>query len=136
MNENDVVTDKNFLLFCARNYNNVQTISSEEFFEDVKRIKYLKKLLTRFIEGGDLKERLILNHLIVLNNLFNSNVLCKILLLKMENYMNYLKPFLLFLNILPDKISNVKTVRVIDTKCIIMNEKVIEILKRMPIYGT
>ena len=67
---NDKLTDHNFLLFCAQHYDNSRYISTEEFVEDLNRIKYIKKLITRYVENGDLKERLILNHIIVLYNVF------------------------------------------------------------------
>ena len=62
---NDYIDDFNFLLFCAKNYDNAQCHDTEEFYEDLRRIKYIKKLVTRYIITGDLKERLILNHLII-----------------------------------------------------------------------
>ena len=76
---NEKLTEKNFLLYCASHYDNAQYISTEEFLEDLNRIKYIKKLITRYVENDDLKERLILNHIIILNNCFGPNVLCKIL---------------------------------------------------------
>jgi len=57
------LTDDNFFVFCARHYDK-QCHSTEEFIEDLQRIKYIKKLITRYEETGELKERLILNHLI------------------------------------------------------------------------
>ena len=66
---NDILTEKNFLLFCAKHYDNPVS-DSEEFFEDLNRLKYVKKLITRYIDNGELKERLILNHIIILNNCF------------------------------------------------------------------
>ena len=64
----DKLTNDNFLLYTASHYINAQYSSTEDFIEDLNRIKYIKKLITRYIEGGELKERLILNHIIILNN--------------------------------------------------------------------
>ena len=72
MNEN--LTEKNFLLFCASHYDNPQYYNTEDFMEDLNRIKYIKKLITRYVEKGELKERLILNHIIVLNNSTNIKI--------------------------------------------------------------
>ncbi len=127
----EVLTDKNFILYCAKHYDNPQCHSTEEFIEDIRRIKYVKKLITRFIETGELKERLILNHLIVLNNIFRPEPLCRILVLKMEQHLSYIKPFLLFLNILVPNILNVKTQRNIDTDDIAMNQRIIECLRKI-----
>ena len=71
---NDLLNDDNFLLYCASKYDNIKYASTEEFFEDLNRIKYIKKLVTRYTEYGELKERLILNHIIVLNNCFGAEV--------------------------------------------------------------
>ena len=65
MNEN--LTEKNFLLYCASHYDNAKYASTEDFIEDLNRLKYIKKLITRYLEYGELKERLILNHIIVLD---------------------------------------------------------------------
>ena len=123
------LTEKNFLLFCASHYDNSKYVSTEEFFEDLNRIKYIKKLITRYIECGDLKERLILNHIIILNNCFGPEALSKILYLKLKKHMIYIKPFLIFLQILPEKIFNVDNENVIDINLIPMDEKIIKKLR-------
>lgn len=102
----DKLTDENFLVFCAKVYDNPSAHSTEEFLEDLSRIRYVKKLLTRYQETGDLKERLILNHVITLHNCFGVH-LAKILFLKTEKQYHMVKPFLILLNALPAVIYNV-----------------------------
>jgi hypothetical protein len=102
--QDDIITHENFLLYCAKHYNNPTCHSVEEFNEDLMRLKYIKKLVTRYCESGELKERLILNHIIVLSNVFAPRVLCKIIWLKMPEQLAFVKPFLIFLNLLPDKL--------------------------------
>jgi hypothetical protein len=126
---NEKLTDENFLIYCARYYDNPQLNSTEEFIEDLKRIKYIKKLITRYIESGDLKERLILNHIIILNNLFGPEHLCRILYLKLKTHFKYIKPFLVMLNILPDRLFNIKNETIINTDLIPMDDTVIETLR-------
>jgi hypothetical protein len=128
---NEKLTDKNFLLFCAAHYDNAQYASTEDFIEDLNRIKYIKKLVTRYVENGDLKERLILNHIIVLNNCFGPEILCKILFLKLKSQMQYIKPFLILLNILPDKVFNVGDELVIDTDLIGMDDLIVSKLRKV-----
>ena len=125
------ITDKNFLLFCASHYDNYQYASTDEFFEDIRRIKYIKKLLTRYEQSGELKERLILNHIIVLNNCFGPEVLPKILFLKLKTKMHMIKPFLLFLNILPDYVYNVGDQSIIETSTIKMDQNIINCLRKI-----
>ena len=128
---NEYLTDKNFLLFCAHHYDNAQYASTEDFIEDLNRIKYIKKLVTRYVENGDLKERLILNHIIVLNNCFGPEALCKILYLKLNNQMKYVKPFLVLLNIIPDLIYYVGDEKVVDTNLIEMDELIVAKLRKV-----
>jgi hypothetical protein len=123
------LTDENFLIYCARHYDNPQCHSTEEFMEDLKRIKYIKKLITRYVESGDLKERLILNHLIILSNVFGPDHLARILYLKMKLQFKYVKPFLVLLNIMPERLLNVKDEKFIDTDTISMDETIIKQLR-------
>jgi len=127
----EYLTNENYILVLAKRYDNPQAHSTEEFYEDLKRIKYIKKLVTRYIETGELKERLILNHLIVLNNIFGSELLCKLIFLKMEKQLFYIKPFLVLLNILPDKIYGINNKDVIDTNIISMDENIIQVLRKI-----
>ena len=125
------LTNENFLIYAAKHYDNPQCHSTEEFIEDLKRIKYIKKLVTRYIETGELRERLILNHLIVLNNIFGPTHLIRILFLKTRKQMSCIKPFLVMLNIMPDKIYNIKDEAIIDTHLIPMDVKIIEALRKI-----
>jgi hypothetical protein len=123
------LTDENFLIYCAKHYNNPQCHSTEEFLEDLKRIKYIKKLITRYVESGDLKERLILNHIIILYNVFGADHLPRILYLKMQKQFHQLKPFLVMLNIMPNKLLNIKEESIIDTNLIGLDQTIVEALR-------
>ena len=78
------LNDENFTLFEIRHYDNPQCTSTEEFYEDIRRFRYLKRLLKRYKKTGELRERLILNHLIVLCNLFGVDNTIKMLEFKLE----------------------------------------------------
>lgn len=127
----DELNSDNFLLYCAKYYDNPQCKDTEEFLEDLQRIKYIKKLITRYTESDDLKDRLILNHLIILNNVFGPVHLSKILYLKCNDQMKYIKPFLVLLSILPSVLYNVNNEPVIFTDDIPMDEKTIKILRKV-----
>ena len=93
------ITPANRQMFAMKNYDNPQADGEEEFQDDLKRFKYLKRLLKKYHEGGDLKERLILNHIIVLSNVFGIEGAVTLLLFKIEpEYWSELKTFLLYLN--------------------------------------
>jgi hypothetical protein len=128
---NEKLTNENFLIYAAKNYDNPQCHSTEEFIEDLKRIKYIKKLLTRYNDSGELKERLILNHIIILSNVFAPDPLCRILYLKMKSQFGLIKPFLILLNVLPEKLYHIKNEDIIDTNMIMMDERVIESIRKI-----
>lgn len=127
----DKLTEENFLLYCASHYDNSHYATTEDFLEDINRIKYIKKLITRYTEYGELKERLILNHIIILYNCFGAEVTCKILYFKLKTHMKYIKPFLILLNILPKTIRNVGEELVIDTDDIEMDATIISKLRKV-----
>lgn len=100
----DKLTEDNFLLFAMHHYDNTCP-SVEEFEEDMKRFLYLKKLLTRYRINGDLRERLILNHIIILYNLFDKAA-TRMLFYKIDEHnWNALITFLVYLERMPDKVS-------------------------------
>lgn len=125
------LNNANFILYCAKYYDNKHYSSYEDFLDDLKRIKYIKKLITRYKKTGDLKERLILNHIIILNNLFGAEHTCRILYLKLKKEFKYVKPFLILLDILPERLFNINNECNIDTNMIEMDIKIIEALRKI-----
>jgi hypothetical protein len=99
-----ILNDKNFLIYAAKFYNNSQCLETQEFYDDLCRFKYLKRLFKRYKDTGDLKERLILNHIIVIYNVFGVEAATSMLFLKMRGFHEYLKPFLVFLGYMPEKV--------------------------------
>ena len=92
------LTEKNLLLYAAKHYSNPTFSDIDDFHEDLKRFKYIKRLLNRYLETDDLSERLILNHLIVIFNMFGIEAALNILDLKLEEkHWPVVKPFLIFL---------------------------------------
>ena len=97
------ITPNNVLMYAIKNYDNPHCEGEKEFEDDLKRFKYIKRLLRKYYDTGVLKERLLLNHIIVLNNVFGPDACATLLLYKIqEEYWPVLKAFLLFLNILRD----------------------------------
>jgi hypothetical protein len=127
----DKLNDSNFIMYAMRHYDNPQCCSIDEFNEDINRFKYIKKLITRYVETGDLKERLILNHLIVLNNVFGARPLTRMLFLKLDKHLMYIKPFLIQLSILPDEIYGIRNCRVIHTDDIPMDQNIVDALRNL-----
>ena len=103
------ITPANWLMFAMKNYDNPQADGEEEFHEDLKRFKYLKRLLKKHHEGGELKERLILNHIIVLSNVFGVEASGILLFFKIDkDYWPALKTFMIYLNMIrEDELSHI-----------------------------
>ncbi len=116
------ITSDNVMMFAIKYYDNPQCEGEKEFYDDMKKFKYIKRLLRKYDDSGVLKERLLLNHIIVLNNLFGPEACVTLLLFKVQKeYWDTLKSFLLYLNIIrEDELQEVKE-----------NKDVLEILRKL-----
>ncbi len=126
----DDLNEANALIYAAKHYDNPHFFDTVEFYEDLSRFKYLKKLFGRYEETGEINERLVLNHLTVIYNVFGVEAATKLLFLKMNNYGSYLKPFLLLLNYLPEILFGVDG-KNINTSEIVMDQKIVEKLRKI-----
>ena len=96
------LNDENFLLFAIKNYENPQAVTKDDFDKDLNHFKYIKRLLKRYNKTGELKTHLIINHFIVLYNIFG-DAATPMLFFKIDKEMwGTMKTFILFLNRLPD----------------------------------
>ena len=99
------LNQENWLIFAIKNYNNPLSVTYSDFEEDLKRFKYIKRLLRRYESTGELKTHLILNHVIVLYNVFDEAA-TPLLFYRVEaTYWSIIKAFMLFLNRLPPKLN-------------------------------
>jgi len=98
----DELNENNYLLFAIKFYDNPQALTMEDFENDLKRIRYIKRLLKRYKSNGELKVHLILNHLIIMFNVF-SDAAVPLLFYNLEKELwPSMKSFLLFLNRIPE----------------------------------
>ena len=127
----DDLNEKNFLLYAMKEYNNPQCTEVEEFNDDLKKIKYIKRLLNQYVSEGVLKERLLLNHIIIFYNVFPPAAATRILFFKIEEkFWPMLKPFLFYLKLMPeDKIESIMG-REIKTNEILMDQGIIDSLRK------
>ena len=101
----DDLNEKNFLLYAMKEYDNPQCVQVEEFYDDLKKVKYIKRLFNQYLNEGVLKERLLLNHIIVFYNVFPVRSATRILFLKIEEeFWPILKTFLVYLSYMSEKI--------------------------------
>lgn len=100
------LTEDTFFMYAIKHYDNPACKGLSEFNEDMKKFKYLKRLLGRYHAGKGLKDRLILNHIIVINNLFGPEASVKMLFYKVDKkHWSALKTFLTFLNLMPEDVT-------------------------------
>jgi hypothetical protein len=98
----DELNEDNFLLFAIKNYENPQAVTKEDFDKDLNHFKYIKRLLKKYKNGGELRTHLLLNHFIILYNIFG-DAATPMLFFKIENDLwSVMKTFIVFLNRLPD----------------------------------
>ena len=97
------ITTNNFVMYAIKHYDNPQCEGEKEFHDDMKRFKYIKRLFKKYTLSGQLKERLLLNHIIILRNLFGTEACVTLLLFKTQKeYLSILKSFLIFLNMITE----------------------------------
>ncbi len=97
------LNNENFELYAANNYRNSSCISAEEFYEDLARFKYVLRLLRKYRDSGIIQERLVLNHIIVIYNVFEIGAAHRMIFYKLEPELwPSVKPFLMYLNYLAE----------------------------------
>ena len=118
----ETINADNVVMYAIRHYDNPHCEGEKEFEDDLKRFKYIKRLLRKYYDTGILKERLLLNHLIVLTNVFGSTASTTLLLYKIqEEYWSTLKSFLIYLNtITEEELCEVET-----------NKEVLDVLRKL-----
>ena len=115
------LNDDNIVYFAMKNYQNPSCKNIEEFQEDFNRIKYVKRLFNRYERSGVLRERLILNHIITIYNVFGVEASSRMLFNRLdERQFSILKTFLVYLNYCPEnKFDNIDIVSIpLDTTII------------------
>lgn len=124
------VDESNALLYAAKHYENANCFDTVEFYEDLNRFKYIKRLLNKFVESGDLKERLIINHLTIIYNVFGTEAGTRLLFLKLKDHLHLIKPFLVLMGTCPDVVKSIGIEgKDIHTAEVQSNEHITQILK-------
>lgn len=118
----NLLNEKNLPLYAAKHYYNPSFSDIDEFHEDLKRFKYIKRLVNRYLETGNLADRLLLNHIIVIFNVFGIEPALNMLKVKLEErHWPVIKPFLIYLNYVKnDELTGIE-----------MDDKVVEFLRKI-----
>jgi hypothetical protein len=126
----DNLTSENILMYAMKIYDKPNCIMSE-FKEDMKRFNYLKRLFRRYRKIGEIKELLVLNHLVVLYNVFGAEALTRLLFFKMSKEdQPILKTYLIFLSCMPDVVKGIKGQDVLSSD-IPVDLKIAEVLREI-----
>jgi len=125
------LTEENFVMYAVKNYENPECKGMDDFYDDLKRFKYIKRLLRQHSGGKELRERLVLNHIIVLGNLFGVEATTRMLFFKLEKkFWPQIKSFLVFLGYMPMKVIVSEGIEILESD-IILDEIVLNILKKI-----
>ena len=125
------LNEKNVDLYAAKMYSNPQCISIEEFHDDMKRIKYIKRLFNRYNGTGEIKERLILNHIVIFYNVFSVEAATRILLCKLDKELYpILKTFLVYFGYMPERVFGINGCDIISSDITIDN-KIAQLLRKI-----
>jgi hypothetical protein len=123
-----LLRESTFFLYASKYYDNPHCSDVAEFEEDLKRFQYLRKLFGRYRQDADLKERLILNHLIIIYNVFGPEA-TDMLFMKLEEYHDLLKPFVEYLNFMPEVVQYED--RIINKDSIVSDQQIQDILRKI-----
>ena len=124
----DDLNNDNVLMYAVKAYDSPNCVMSE-YKDDMKRFNYLKRLFKRYRKVNELRERLVLNHIVVLCNVFGPEAATRLLFYKMaKDDFPALKTYLLFLSVMPEKIKGIKGADIISSK-IPIDFKVAEVLR-------
>jgi hypothetical protein len=126
----DDLTNENFMMYAMKAYDRPNCIMSE-FKDDLKRFNYLKRLFLRYRKYDEMREQLVINHLVVLYNVFGPEVATRMLFFKMskEDY-SALKTYLIFLSIMPDRVKGIKGHDIVSSE-IPVDQKVVDVLREI-----
>ncbi len=127
----DFLSEDNFILFAASNYENPSCTGIEEFYDDLNHIKYIKRLFNRFLNDNIFKDKLVIGHLILLFNVFGDKNALRILFYRLERkYWPILKTVLVYMDRIPDVIYGIsENCLVLNTDEIPLNQTIIGILR-------
>lgn len=124
------LTEDNFQLFAMKYYENPQCTDLLEFQDDLRRIRYIKRLFKKYKQTGELKERLIINHLVVLYNMFDNRAMTRMLLLKLSEYHDCLKPFLMLLNYWTVDVGLINNSKIVDSE-VGLDQHIVKVLRNI-----
>ena len=122
------LTEENYQIFAMQHYDNQECNSVEDFYEDINRIKYIKRLFRRYVKKDELRERLIINHMVSLRNVFGVEPATRLLFFKIEKELwSVLKTFLVLLSYMPERLKDPEVI----SSDIPLDERIVNTLRKI-----
>ena len=122
------LTEENYQIFAMQHYDNQECNSVEDFYEDINRIKYIKRLFRRYVKKDELRERLIINHIVSLSNVFGVEPATRLLFFKIEKELwSVLKTFLVLLSYMPERLKDPEVI----SSDIPLDERIVNPLRKI-----
>ena len=122
------LTEENYQIYAMQHYDNQECNSVEDFYEDINRIKYVKRLYRRYVKKDELRERLIINHIVSLSNVFGVEPATRLLFFKIENELwPILKTFLVLLSYMPERLKDPEVI----SSDIPLDERIVNTLRKI-----
>ena len=122
------LTEENYQIYAMQHYDNQECNSVEDFYEDINRIKYIKRLFRRYVKKDELRERLIINHMVSLSNVFGVEPATRLLFFKIENELwPVLKTFLVLLSYMPERLKDPEVI----SSDIPLDERIVNTLRKI-----
>ena len=122
------LTEENYQIYAMQHYDNQECNSVEDFYEDINRIKYVKRLFRRYVKKDELRERLIINHIVSLSNVFGVEAATRLLFFKIENELwPILKTFLVLLSYMPERLKDPEVI----SSDIPLDERIVNTLRKI-----
>tara|TARA_X000001388_G_C2227387_1_gene121634 strand:+ start:177 stop:560 length:384 start_codon:yes stop_codon:yes gene_type:complete len=122
------LTEENYQIYAMQHYDNQECNSVEDFYEDINRIKYVKRLFRRYVKKDELRERLIINHIVSLSNVFGVEPATRLLFFKIENELwPVLKTFLVLLSYMPERLKDPEVI----SSDIPLDERIVNTLRKI-----
>ena len=122
------LTEENYQIYAMQHYDNQECNSVEDFYEDINRIKYIKRLFRRYVKKDELRERLIINHIVSLSNVFGVEPATRLLFFKIENELwPILKTFLVLLSYMPERLKDPEVI----SSDIPLDERIVNTLRKI-----
>jgi len=122
------LTEENYQIFAMQHYDNQECNSVEDFYEDINRIKYIKRLFRRYVKKDELRERLIINHMVSLSNVFGVEPATRLLFFKIEKELwPVLKTFLVLLSYMPERLKDPEVI----SSDIPLDERIVNTLRKI-----